>query len=85
MTVARLPAAHPRTRIHCKNGRDLTALRPLTNLHAELGFRINPFVPGGLQDGDVQKCVPGAIGQLNKPEAFVQIEPFDDGVDGGAA
>jgi hypothetical protein len=57
----------------------------LTDLHTELGFRIDRVVPGSLQYGDVKKCVPGAVGQLNEPEAFLGIEPLDDGIDGRPA
>jgi acetolactate synthase-1/2/3 large subunit len=30
----------------------------------------------------VEKCVAGAVGQLNEPEALVRSEPLDDGIDG---
>ena len=73
------------TGIDRKNGRDLAALLPLPDLHAQLGFRIDGVVSGRLQHGNVEKCVAGAVGQLNEPEALVGSEPLDDGIDGRAA
>jgi hypothetical protein len=73
------------TRLDRKNRRDLTALLPLSDLDAQLGFRIDCFVSGRLQYGNVQKCVAGTVGQLNEPEALVGSEPLDDGINGGAA
>jgi hypothetical protein len=70
-----------RTGVHREDRRDLTALLSLADLHTEFGFRLDCFVPGRLQHGNVQKCVPRAVGEYNEPEAFVRIEPLDDGVD----
>src|SRR5262245_41650178 len=73
------------TRIDRKHRRDLAALLPLPDLHAQLGFRTDCVVSGRLQHGNVEKCVAGTVGQLNEPEALVRSEPLDDGIDGGAA
>jgi hypothetical protein len=73
------------TRIDRKNRRDLAALLPLPDLHAQLGFRIDCFVSGRLQHGNVEKRVAGAVGQLNEAEALVASEPLDNGIDGRAA
>src|SRR5262249_52390057 len=68
-----------------KNRRDLTALLPLPDLHAELGLRIDRLVPCCLQHGNVKKSVAGAVGQLNESEALVRSEPLDSGINGRAA
>jgi hypothetical protein len=73
------------TRIDRKNRRDLAALLPLPDLHAQLCFRFDCVVSGRLQRGNVEKRVAGAVGQLNEPEALVRSEPLDDGINGGAA
>ena len=57
----------------------------MPDLHAQLGFRFDCVVSGHLQHGNVEKCVAGAVGQLNEPEALVRGEPLDDGIDGRAA
>jgi hypothetical protein len=59
----------------------------LTNadLHAEFCSRINRGMSAGFQYGSVQKHVPGPVGELDKAEPLIRIEPFDGGVDGRSA
>jgi len=70
--------------IHLQNRSHLPTLLALTNLDAELGTRSHNFVPGVLQDANVQERIAGAIRQLNEAKAFLFVEPFDRGINRGA-
>jgi hypothetical protein len=72
-------------RINGEDRGDLPTLLANANLDTQFGFWINCCVSGGLQDGDMQERVPGAISELDKTEAFIRVEPFDSGVYGRTA
>ena len=72
-------------RINGKDGGDLPTLLANADLDTQFGFWINRRVSRGLQDGDMQERVPGAISELDETEAFIRVEPLDAGVYGRTA
>ena len=59
---------------------DLRAFLTLADLHAQLTSRQHTLVSRAFQYGNVEEGVTRALSQLNEPEPFFGIEPFDGGV-----
>src|SRR5579871_1378210 len=62
---------------------DLSDLRPLCALpdsYRQRGARFERAVPSPLNHADVQECFAGSVGQFDKSEPLLTVEPFHLGL-----
>src|SRR5262249_6991453 len=64
-------------RIDFENGSDLATFLALSHLNLKFGLRCDSFVPGVLQNTNMQEGIAGTVPEFHKAETLFGVEPFD--------